>query len=139
VSGSAGVVAAAPAESPTFVMTLPATGWAGARSNQPTSAVEASDDPVDEAGVSTRAVVDYQPVTPYPREARAEGWEGDVPVDIVVNASGRVVSARVAGHFSYGVDDAALDTVQHTRFRPAQRQGHPVAVRMRWTMQFRLQ
>jgi TonB family protein len=60
-------------------------------------------------------------------------------VDIVVDATGRVIDARVPGHFGYGLEDAAIDTVRRTRFHPAERHGEPVAVRMRWTMQFRLQ
>lgn len=94
---------------------------------------------LDERGVSTPATVASQPVPRYPDEARAAEVETDVPVDIVVDATGSVIDARVGRPVGFGLDEAALDTVRRTRFHPARRQGHPVAVRMRWTMQFRLQ
>ena len=62
----------------------------------------------------------------------------DVPVDIVVDASGRVVSARAVIRTGYGLDDSAVRAIRDYRFSPALRAGLPVAVRMRWTVQFRL-
>ena len=38
----------------------------------------------------------------------------------------------------YGLDEAALQAIRAYRFSPALRAGHPVRVRMRWTIQFRL-
>ena len=74
----------------------------------------------------------------YPAAARAADIEQDVPVDIVVDTRGRVVSARAAIRAGYGLDDAAVGAIRDYRFSPAMRAGRPVAVRMRWTVQFRL-
>ena len=74
----------------------------------------------------------------YPPAARQADIEMDVPVDIVVDASGRVVAARAAVRAGYGLDDAAVRAMRDYRFSPAIRAGSPVAVRMRWTVQFRL-
>ena len=74
----------------------------------------------------------------YPPAARQADVELDVPVDIVVDAGGHVVSARAAVRAGYGLDDAAVRAMRDYRFSPALRAGSPVAVRMRWTVQFRL-
>ena len=74
----------------------------------------------------------------YPPAARAADIEHDVPVDIVVDAAGRVVSARAVTRAGYGLDDAAVGAIRDYRFSPAMRAGRPVAVRMRWTIQFQL-
>ena len=74
----------------------------------------------------------------YPPAARAADIERDVPVDIVVDAGGRVVSARAVIRAGHGLDDAAVRAIRDYRFSPAMRAGSPVAIRMRWTVQFRL-
>jgi TonB family protein len=94
---------------------------------------------VDERGVSSPATITFQPILTYPKAARAAEIEADIPVDIVVDATGHVVEARVPKPVGFGLDEAAVDTLRRTHFHPAQRHGRSVAVRMRWTMQFRLQ
>ena len=74
----------------------------------------------------------------YPPAARKAEIETDVPVEIVVDAGGRVVSARAVIRAGYGLDDSAVRAIRDYRFSPAIRAGRPVAVRMRWTVQFRL-
>ena len=48
------------------------------------------------------------------------------------------MSARAVVRAGYGLDDAAVRAIRDYRFSPAIRAGSPVAVRMRWTVQFRL-
>lgn len=76
----------------------------------------------------------------YPAQARRSEIEADIALDIVVDGTGTVVSARAAGRDAtgYGLDEAALQAVRGYRFSPAMRAGRPVSVRMRWTVQFRL-
>jgi protein TonB len=74
----------------------------------------------------------------YPPAARQAEIEADLPLDIVVDVTGRVVSARAARHAGFGLDDAALRAIRAYRFSPALRGGRAVPVRMRWTVQFRL-
>jgi protein TonB len=88
--------------------------------------------------VSVGARLLYGPPPGYPATARAAEIEADVPLEIVVDARGAVVDARGRAHAGYGLDEAAARAVRAYRFAPAQRGGVPVAVRMRWTMQFRL-
>ncbi len=131
-ANSAPVVAAAEGP-PTFVMALPVASVAGtAGPDRPANEV------VDEKGVSVRAEVAYGPAPAYPAEARASQIEVDVPIEIVVNPEGQVVLARVTRHIGYGFEDSAIDAIRRYRFKPAERDGRPVAVRMLWTMQYRL-
>ena len=51
---------------------------------------------------------------------------------------GRVLEARSLSHHGYGLDEAAERAIRTWQFSPALRDGHPVRVRMRWTVQFRL-
>ncbi|MGN2244984.1 energy transducer TonB [Frateuria sp. GZRR33] len=65
--------------------------------------------------------------------------EGTVMVALEVDASGRVRDARI--HESSGharLDEAALRSVSHWAFRPATRQGEPVAQRVLVPVAFRL-
>ncbi len=76
----------------------------------------------------------------YPSDARAQGVElgSPLPFEIVVDSSGRVASARALHHAGYGFDEAAMTALRTYRFTPATRAGHVVPVRMRWTVDFRL-
>jgi protein TonB len=74
----------------------------------------------------------------YPGDARADGVEGDVLVELVVAVSGAVESARVVRGVGHGLDDEALRAVRHFVFAPAPKGGRAVRVRMGWSVQFRL-
>jgi TonB family protein len=91
-----------------------------------------------EEGVSSPARLTLGAAPAYPERARLERVEADVPLEIVVSAVGAVEAARPLAHAGYGLDDAATTAVRQYRFRPAVKDGHPVRVRMRWIMQFRL-
>ena len=59
-------------------------------------------------------------------------------LEIVVDAGGHVMDARVTKRAGFGFDDAALAAVRTYRFAPAQHEGRAVGVRMRWSVSFRL-
>jgi periplasmic protein TonB len=75
----------------------------------------------------------------YPPEARAQGIEANVVLEIVVDTAGRVRTARVARSATARFDGAALTAVRGYRFVPATLDGRPVSVRMRWSVDFQLQ
>jgi TonB family protein len=65
----------------------------------------------------------------YPPQARAEGVEGYAVVRYDVDTEGRVGNARVVASSPQGVfDESALQAVSRWRFRPAERNGEPLAV-----------
>ena len=93
---------------------------------------------LDEKKVSVPArLISSNPVA-YPLEARRAEIETDVQVQILLDRDGRVVEARNLSRDGYGLDEAAVQAIRTYRFSPALRDGHPVRVRMRWTVQFRL-
>ncbi len=97
------------------------------------------DAPLPETGVDSPArLLGGESAPPYPPQAREQSIEADVPVEIVVDASGRVIRAHAMKHVGYGLDEAAERAVRGYRFSPAQVHGHATAVRVRWPVQFRL-
>jgi TonB family protein len=75
----------------------------------------------------------------YPPLARARGEEGATIVYYVVNADGNVGDTRIESSSGYAdLDAAALDMVKSWRFKPATRDGKPLAVsnhtRIAWTL-----
>jgi TonB family protein len=135
--------ASAPAALPNFSISIGASttahGFAlsngtgnGATSHADTEA------PVEEDHVSLAAHLVQSVLPAYPADAREEGIEADVPLEIVVDKSGAVKSASPLAHAGYGFDESALSAIHHYRFSPAARSGQAVAVRMKWVVQFRL-
>lgn len=79
------------------------------------------------------------PVPPYPADALAARWEGRVVLRVMVDAEGRVESARLQE--SSGVpsfDDSALTTVYRWRFHPGRSGGVPVAREVNVPIRFEL-
>jgi periplasmic protein TonB len=67
------------------------------------------------------------PVAPkYTLEARQAEIEGVVRVEVQVDETGQVISARVVSGLGYGLDDAALTAAKASTFEPASRCGKPV-------------
>lgn len=74
----------------------------------------------------------------YPALATVAGVESDVVLELVLDETGRVTSARVQTRAGYGFDESALAAVRAYRFSPARRSGRSVRVRLSWTVHFRL-
>lgn len=94
--------------------------------------------PLNETQVSAKARLLSNSPALYPADARLAEIEGDVVVEIVVDAAGRVTDARSITQLGYGLEAAATNAVRAYRFRPALKDGVSVPVRMRWTVEFRL-
>lgn len=74
----------------------------------------------------------------FSREALAAKHEGAVLLEIVVNEQGLVSEARVLREAGLGLDQKAMEAVSQWRFKPAEKDGRPVAVWARVEMNFRL-
>ena len=131
---------AAPA--PRFVMSVVATNKLGsgavANAGQAMRGEAASNAPISEKAADMPAKLIAGAPPAYTTAAQVAGVEADVPLEIVVDAGGSVLSARSLTHVGYGLDEAALGAVRSYRFTPALRGGQTVAVRMRWLMRFQL-
>jgi TonB family protein len=124
-----------PPEPVRFKMSMTSSGGPGRVSTSAASSEEVA----TEGDVSERAAQVGGTKPAYPAEAIAQGVElsAPIPFEIVVDASGRVVSSRPLRHAGYGFDEAAAAALRTYRFSPAKRNGHAVAVRMKWTVDFR--
>jgi protein TonB len=67
------------------------------------------------------------PVAPkYTMQARQAEIEGVVRVQVTVDESGHVISARILSGLGYGLDESALAAAKATIFEPATQCGKPV-------------
>jgi len=80
----------------------------------------------------------YKPDPAYSEEARKAKYQGTVVLWIVVDAAGAVTDCRVVKPLGLGLDEKAVDTVKTWKFKPAQRNGTPVPVRVMVEVSFRL-
>ncbi len=73
----------------------------------------------------------------YPPEAWEQDVEGDVVLLLWVDEQGRVEAAEVVSCPGYGMDIAALAAAKQLEFSPAEVDGKPVKVKIRYTFRFR--
>jgi TonB family protein len=78
------------------------------------------------------------PEAKYTEEARKLRIEGVCLVSLIVDAYGNPQNIRVVRSIGHGLDEAAIEAVKNYRFRPAMKDGHPVAVMMTIEVNFRL-
>lgn len=74
----------------------------------------------------------------YPPEAKAANIEGSVKVEILIDAEGRVREVKVLSGPGHGMNESALEAARQLRFRPAEASGKAVAVRVPFTVNFKL-
>lgn len=75
----------------------------------------------------------------YPRLARKLGQEGVVQLEVLVSVTGLVDDLRIAASSGHeALDAAAIDAVRSWRFSAGQRNGQPVAMRVRVPVRFSL-
>jgi protein TonB len=67
----------------------------------------------------------------YTEAAKAAGIEGTVVLDLIVDETGRARDIHVEERLTHGLTEAAVAALQACRFRPGEKNGQPVAVRVR--------
>jgi TonB family protein len=73
----------------------------------------------------TPAEILSKPVPVYTEEARKLRVEGEVLLEVTLEATGRVRVLRVVRGLGHGLDDEAQREAEKIRFKPAQRDGQP--------------
>ena len=73
----------------------------------------------------TPAEIISKPTPIYTDEARAKHIEGEVLLEVVFGAAGKIQVLRVIRGLGYGLDDAAVRAAQQIRFKPALQDGQP--------------
>jgi periplasmic protein TonB len=138
------VLAADEAATPRFTMVV-SSGTSGAGGTLSASAPSAGGPwngdgsaALPEETVDAPARLERGATPNYPSEARADGVEAEVKLELVVSATGSVENVRVVRRAGHGLDDAAVVAARQFRFSPAVKQGHAVRVRMSWSVEFRL-
>jgi protein TonB len=75
----------------------------------------------------------------YPEIAKRAGFEGKVYLLAFVDETGTVTDAKIIKGIGAGCDEAALDAVKKTKFKPGKQRGKPVKVQVSIPVVFKLQ
>jgi len=75
----------------------------------------------------------------YPEDAREDGRQATVVLDIHIGGDGRVTGVEIVQSTDPEFDQPAIHVAQLLRFTPAYLADRPVAVKMRQAIQFKLQ
>jgi len=87
--------------------------------------------------VSAPSVI-YAPDPQYSKKAQKAHYEGTCVLWLVVGADGRPRDIQVARALGMGLDEQAIEAVRAWRFKPASKDGQPVAVQINVEVEFRL-
>jgi len=74
----------------------------------------------------------------YPTLAKSQHLSGDVRMDALIDANGRVTTMKIVSGPTL-LQQAAMDAVRQWRYQPATLDGKPVPMHLTVTVQFRLQ
>jgi protein TonB len=79
------------------------------------------------SGGVSNPIATYTPVAEFSDEARRHKYEGVCIISIIVDAHGNPINPRVTRSLGMGLDEKALEAVQKYHFKPAMKNGKPVA------------
>jgi TonB family protein len=119
----------------TALLVLSAAAWCSAQSSaqskaQATMQAVAITDDITPPRLSEVASPDYT------AEAKKKKIEGAVTLMIVIDKKGDVVDAKVVKGLGYGLDENAIIAVKEWKYKPAEKDGAPIAVKMEVTVDF---
>lgn len=80
----------------------------------------------------------FTPEAEFSDEARRHKQQGACTISVVIDAQGNPQNPRVVQPIGMGLDEKALQAVMRYRFKPAKKDGKPVAVRIAVVVNFRL-
>ena len=90
-----------------------------------------------ERGVQRPVVVNMKKAE-YPESAKAQKIQGDVVMEVVIDAQGKVSDVQVLKKLTDELDAAATAAIRASTFRPGTKDGKPVPVKVTFTVAFRL-
>jgi periplasmic protein TonB len=88
-------------------------------------------------GVSAPTVV-HSVEPEFTPEARQANFQGNVAIQLIVDAQGNPQDIRVIRRLGMGLEEKAIEAVRQYKFRPAMYQGHAVAVQIVIDVDFHL-
>lgn len=74
----------------------------------------------------------------YSEEARKAKYQGTIVLSLVVDASGMPTDVQIVRPLGLGLDEKATEAVSNWKFRPAAKDGEPVATKIMAEVAFRL-
>ena len=99
---------------------------------------EAPEDAKSASAQGLKLPLPYRRLRPaYPETAARAEAEATVDVEVEIAASGEVSKVEVVRWAGFGLDEATINTVRQMRFRPAIRDGEPIAMRVLLRYNFR--
>lgn len=113
----------------------------GEHSDAPAGGAASGGDVVDSFALSQAPTVDVEPDLQayYPAAAKRDALEGQVVLQLSINASGSVVQAKVVRSAGRDFDEAAVRAAtERLHFKPAQKDGRAVATVIQYTLTFLL-
>jgi TonB family protein len=127
--GARGVVASAGFGNSVAVAENPAPAARGVQSSGFGDAAPAAPAVRSQAAPAASKVVPAEilnkPTPSYTDEARSLKIQGEVLLEVVLEASGRLRVVRVVRGLGHGLDDNAVKAAQQIQFKPAMRDGQP--------------
>jgi len=88
-------------------------------------------------GVSAPILI-FQPDPEFSEEARKAKFQGEVLVNLIVDATGRPTRVRVIRPVGMGLDEKALEAVRQYKFKPARKGAQAVAVELNVAVNFQI-
>jgi len=88
------------------------------------------------SAIPPKVINQYNPQ--FSEAARRAKVQGTVVLGLVVDASGNPTKIRILGPLGCGLDEQAVRTVESWRFRPAEKDGKPVAAEIAIKIDFHL-
>jgi TonB family protein len=96
-------------------------------------------EPTDFVAVDTQPEATFRQAPEYPRLAQRVGLEGRVYVQALIDTSGEVAKAIVGRSTGAPIlDQAALDAAYKCKYKPAMRDGQPVAYWVTYKVKFEI-
>ncbi len=90
-------------------------------------------------GISRSIRLKSRPSTHYPTAAKSAGIQGTCIIEVVVNSSGRVTSARIVkSSGNRSLDAEALRCARSARYHPAMKNGKAFAAKARLPFRFKI-
>ena len=122
-TGFGGGVATGNARSSSSAGTVHSAGFGDAAAPAPSTAQSRPAAPAAQKVVPAEII--SKPVPVYTEEARAQHIEGEVLLEVVFEASGKLHVTRVVRGLGHGLDGAAVRAAEQIRFKPAMKDGQP--------------
>ncbi len=88
-----------------------------------------SDDSVLPMTATLKPTILYREKAKYTDEARDNGVQGVVLLQIVFHVNGTITDIKIIRGLPHGLNEKAIEATRRIRFKPAMKDGKPVSVR----------